>query len=193
MKIAVMGSHGTGKTTLLLEMASYIRRTMPGLDVRLMDECARECPLPINEKATERSQRWIFARQIIREIELDAGSAGRHVLLCDRTVLDSFAYSELRGFSPWVVSSLPLALEWFREPRFRYHRVYFLRPGFAPAADGVRSTDPEYQAAIDRILCRWISEYKLRVIEATPAQALLDFCDWFEMAAEDNSVEMDGR
>ena len=177
MKIAVMGSHGTGKSTLVYQMTDQAKQRFRGLDIRVLLEVARECPFPINEEGTEAAQRWIFGRQVVREVELGSG----HLLVCDRTVLDSLAYSEYRGFSRWVASALPLSVEWFRE---RYHRVYFLRPAFAPAADGFRSTDPKFQSAIDAILLKWIDRYKLRVIEATPAQALIDFLDWFEMEGE---------
>ncbi len=54
MKIAFLGSHGVGKTTLCFDTASRIKRLDMGVD--LVKEVARACPLPINRDTTLEAQ-----------------------------------------------------------------------------------------------------------------------------------------
>ena len=79
MKIALIGSHGVGKTTLCFELAARLKRR--NIDVEIVREVARRCPLPINLDTTVGAQEWILHSQIALEIE----AAARHdVVLCDR-------------------------------------------------------------------------------------------------------------
>ena len=47
MKIAFIGTHGVGKTTLCYDLAAALKKR--DLTVELVREVARECPLPINQ------------------------------------------------------------------------------------------------------------------------------------------------
>ena len=49
-KIALIGSHGVGKTTLCYDLAARLKRR--DLEVHLVAEIARSCPLPINTETT---------------------------------------------------------------------------------------------------------------------------------------------
>ena len=66
MKIAFIGSHGVGKTTLCYDLAARLKRL--DLNVDMVKEVARECPLPINRETTLESQAWIIHSQIAEEI-----------------------------------------------------------------------------------------------------------------------------
>lgn len=158
MKIGIMGAHGTGKTTLALQMASDRKQLHPEDQVGLLTEIARSCPFAINEAATPEAQSWIFHQQIIREIEENSRNS---VLYCDRTVLDSLAYCYHAGFFGQARTLLPLALEHLDT----YDELYFLRPNGAITSDGFRSTDPNFQRSIDRILSKWVETFNLRVTE----------------------------
>ena len=54
MKIAFIGSHGVGKTTLCFELAAALKRL--DLSVDVVKEVARGCPLPINQATTVAAQ-----------------------------------------------------------------------------------------------------------------------------------------
>jgi thymidylate kinase len=82
-----VGSHGVGKTTLCFDLASQLKRLDLGVD--LVKEIARRCPLPINEQTTPDAQAWILHTQIAEEI---AAAAMYEVVVCDRSVLDNYAY-----------------------------------------------------------------------------------------------------
>lgn len=87
MKIALIGTHGVGKTTLCFDLAARLKRLDRG--VHLVTEVARDCPLPINRDTTLDAQTWILHTQCAREI---AGEASGDVVVCDRSVLDNYAY-----------------------------------------------------------------------------------------------------
>src|SRR5262245_18324003 len=94
LKIALVGTHGVGETTIAYEQAGILTRR--GKTVELLTEIARECPFPLNELGTRQAYQWIIARQVQLEIEK---SPRADVLVCDRSVLDNFAYY-LRRFGP---------------------------------------------------------------------------------------------
>ena len=87
MKIAFIGSHGVGKTTLCFDLASRLKRLDRSVDI--VKEVARECPLPINESTTLEAQAWILHTQIAQEL---ASAARNEDVICDRSVLDNYAY-----------------------------------------------------------------------------------------------------
>jgi Molybdopterin guanine dinucleotide synthesis protein B. len=87
LKVAFVGTHGVGKTTLCYDLASQLKRL--DLGVEIVKEVARRCPLPINEETTPDAQAWILHTQIAEEI---AAAAAYEVVICDRSVLDNYAY-----------------------------------------------------------------------------------------------------
>ena len=107
LKLAFVGSHGVGKTTLCFDLASQLKRLDLGVD--LVKEVARRCPLPINEETTLDAQAWILHTQIAEEM---AAAAAYEVVVCDRSVLDNYAYLVARvGRRPELD---PLVGNWIR-------------------------------------------------------------------------------
>ncbi len=155
MKTGIMGTHGTGKTTYALRLAANLKHLQPGNQIGILGEVVRSCPFLVNQDATEEAQRWIFHEQFVREIE---ESSRNETLICDRTVLDSLAYSQRAGFHDLVGEAMPLALRWMKT----YDELYFLQPDTDPPADdGFRDTDRAFQMEIDRILAGWVIDYKI--------------------------------
>ncbi|HBW74180.1 MAG: Thymidylate kinase-like protein [Candidatus Magasanikbacteria bacterium GW2011_GWA2_45_39] len=87
MKIALIGTHSTGKTTILTRLYAHLQER--GFKVCIVPEMARLCPYPINEKSTIESQEWILNAHI--EAEAEAGKM-YNIVLCDRATIDNFAY-----------------------------------------------------------------------------------------------------
>ena len=84
MKIAFIGTHGIGKTTLAYELCNELKKQH--LDVGFIDEIARRCPFPINEGTSLEAQTWILATTIGRELELNKIYPN---IICDRSVSTS--------------------------------------------------------------------------------------------------------
>jgi len=112
MKIGFMGTHGTGKTTRARAMAAQLKAKDPAKRLTLLSDVARSCPLPVNEKTSDLARRWIFHRQMTREVECVAQN---DIVVCDRTILD-MAYARRAGFD-FVEIYLPVALRGWRPIR----------------------------------------------------------------------------
>jgi len=144
-KVALVGTHGVNKTTIAYELAGVLKRK--GRTVELLTEIARECPFPLNESATREAYQWIIARQMQLELEK---APRADVLVCDRSVLDNFAYYVRRyGCKGEEAEALgAYCRSWMRT----YDLLLRLPITQALASDGFRSTDEQFQREID-LLC----------------------------------------
>lgn len=89
-KVAIVGSHGSGKTTLGYELVSALKKE--SISVVLTNEVARNSPyLSANERTIE-MQVDLFGKQIAEEMERCRNA---ELLICDRSLLDIVMYSKL--------------------------------------------------------------------------------------------------
>ena len=141
VKIAFIGTHGVGKTTLCYDLGAILKKR--GLHVDLVKEVARLSPLPINRKTSLEAQMWILTTQIAEEIR----SAAHHeVVVCDRSVLDNYAYLVFAaGKQRWLE---PLVNRWMRS----YDLLFKVPISGAASADGVRDTDEFFMRQIDKLV-----------------------------------------
>ena len=109
MKIAYTGSHGTGKSTAVFNRAYEEKMNNPNKSVEILHENAARAPKGLyNKKGTAESQLWIFTNQMRTEIEL---MSFYDIVICDRTVFDSIAYTFYLGFTDLGKKMYELALE----------------------------------------------------------------------------------
>src|SRR5690349_3529744 len=143
-KVALVGTHGVGKTTVAYELGGAIKRR--GRTVELLTEIARECPFALNDQASRNAHQWIIARQVQLEIEKRPRA---EVLICDRSVLDNYAYyARLYGTTGAEAEAL---LAYCRAWMTTYDLLVRL-PATAPLTnDGFRSTDVSFQHEIERL------------------------------------------
>jgi nicotinamide riboside kinase len=180
MKIGIMGAHGCGKTTLARELADFYKD-----DCLLLSEGARECPFPINQGMSLKSQRWLLARQI--SMEHYAG-CDRHII-CDRTVMDPIVYATWmmevtnnKEFVKFLASAVPFALDWFRT---EYDLVVWCRPdGREISDDGFRDLDPDFQRRIDDIFGRMLNGWELDWVCPAAIRTSLIECEKEKLADE---------
>jgi predicted ATPase len=141
LKIAFLGTHGVGKTTLCFDLASRLKRL--DLSVDIVKEVARSCPLPINQDTTLDAQAWILHTQIAQEI---AASTQFEAVICDRSVLDNYAYLVHRiGRRPEYDA---LVKRWV-ESYSGLFKVPILQP---PSFDGTRAVSGTFQREIDDVI-----------------------------------------
>jgi nicotinamide riboside kinase len=151
MKVAFIGTHGVGKTTLCYDLASLLKRH--DVNVDMVKEVARLSPLPINRKTSLEAQTWILMTQVAEEIR----SASQHaVVVCDRSVLDNYAYLAL-------ACGREKSIERFVDYWMRTYDVLFKVPlSEEPvSADGVRDTDAFFMRSIDQLVDRLLKEKKI--------------------------------
>lgn len=154
MKIAFLGSHGVGKTTLCFDLAAQLKRR--GVNVDMVKEVARASPLPVNRKTSREAQLWILNTQVAEEIRASAHS---DVVVCDRAALDNYAYF-------FLACGRDLAVEKFVEMWMKTYDLLIRVPVLAEApADGFRDTDTVFVHEIDR---------RVSLLLATSRQSFLD-------------------
>jgi nicotinamide riboside kinase len=141
VKIAFIGTHGVGKTTLCYDLGAILKKR--GLHVDIVKEVARLSPLPINRQTSLEAQMWILSTQIAEEIR----SAAHHqVVICDRSVLDNYAYLVFAaGKQRWLE---PLVNRWMRT----YDLLFKVPISGTASADGIRDTDEFFMRQIDRLV-----------------------------------------
>lgn len=149
LKLALIGTHGVGKTTLAYEICSLLKKA--DYNVELVTEVARRSPFPVNEATTLESQLWILHTQIAAE--LDAGSRAPHVI-CDRSVLDNYCYL-LNKFGRQM--QLEAWISWWMESYSLLVAVPPLADGIPP--DGFRSENLEFQQRIHDLLQCTLDEH----------------------------------
>jgi thymidylate kinase len=151
MKLAFIGTHGVGKTTLCYDLASALKRQ--GLNIDMVKEVARLSPLPINRKTSLEAQLWILASQVAEEIR---SSAHHEVVICDRSVLDNYAYMTF-------ACGRQKPIERFVDYWMKSYDLLFKVPiSGRAAADGVRDTDEFFMRAIDQLVDTLLNEKKIR-------------------------------
>ncbi|HNV03900.1 MAG TPA: AAA family ATPase [Vicinamibacterales bacterium] len=150
MKLAFIGTHGTGKTTLCYDLTAGLKRQ--GLNADMVKEVARLSPLPINRKTSLDAQTWILMTQVAEEIR----SASAHdVVVCDRSVLDNYAYLVF-------ACGRQRAIERFVDHWMRTYSVLVKVPMLVPAVeDGVRDTDEFFVRSIDRLVDALLEEKRI--------------------------------
>ncbi len=156
MKIALIGTHGVGKTTLCYDIAARLKRR--GVDLDLVREVARRCPLPINEVTTAQAQSWILHTQMAEEL----AAATHDLVVCDRSALDNYCYMvHATGRQPvWerVVDA------WMPTYDLLVRVPLWSRPSF----DGTRAVDPRFQQQIDLVLEKLLGERDLAPLRLAP-------------------------
>lgn len=150
MKIAFIGSHGVGKTTLCFDLASRLKRL--DLSVDIVKEVARSCPLPINQDTTVEAQAWILHTQIAEEI---AAGTQYEAVICDRSVLDNYAYMVARVGRRREYDAL--VREWVKT----YDGLFKVPVLQAPSFDGTRDLSLPFQMEIDDVLDRLVDVFKV--------------------------------
>ena len=157
LKLAFVGTHGVGKTTLCFDLALQLKRL--DLGVEIVKEVARRCPLPINEETTLDAQAWILHTQIAEELE---AAARYEAVICDRSVLDNYAYLVARVGRRADLDQL--VASWIQG----YNALFKVPILEAPSFDGMRAVSRSFQAEIDATIDRLIGEFGVNVQPLDP-------------------------
>jgi len=152
MKIAFIGTHGTGKTTLAHETVMMLKKK--GIDAGMVTEVARQCPFPIREETTKKSQIWIILNQIIKELEAEEKY---EVVVSDRSVLDGYCYLVRKFGRMKVIEDL------VKEHLTTYDTLIRvpIEEGFLKE-DRARSANKKFQEEVDNQFDRMIDILKVK-------------------------------
>jgi hypothetical protein len=156
-KIAFIGTHGVGKTTLCFELAARLKRLDRRVD--MVKEVARSCPLPLNRDTTVDAQSWILHTQVAREIET---AQDQDFLVCDRSVLDNYAYLVAKFGRRTALDAM--VGEWLRS----YSLLVWVPVIEMPRFDGVRDTDLTYQRQIQEVIAGLLGAFGAQSLPLDP-------------------------
>lgn len=161
-----MGSHDTGKTTLVFTICSKLKTRHYNVDY--VAEVARHIPaaLSLNEGTNFDAQYWILNKQINDEIL--AKFRGANMIVTDRTVVDNYAYayraarSHVKQISEENLEVMKAkCLHWVKTYDFLF---YVAIPDKKMEDDGFRATDKDFQFEIDEYIKQIIKDWNLTVV-----------------------------
>jgi len=158
LKIAYTGTQGTGKTTSVFETARITKLNYPNKSITVFHDNAARAPKGLyNKKGTEESQLWIFTNQMKTEIEL---SNIYDIVICDRTVFDSIAYTIWMGFINLADKMFNLAMYHLNS----YDEIYFKQiktNDWLVDCEHRDTKDLEYRQNIEHFLMRLYEKSKI--------------------------------
>ena len=162
IKIGILGTHNSGKTTLGHTIMSYLKEHH--VIVGWVSEIVRDCPFPVNERASFHAQLWILNSQINKEIEEQTRN---NVVVTDRTVIDNFAYARRASILNKEYRKNIKVLEMICKNWVdTYDFLFFTQRTKSPIEnDNFRSTDLKFQIEIDQMIRRIIRDWEIRTIE----------------------------
>lgn len=169
MKIIILGSHGTGKTTLSRQLYNCLRqkheakkgekRKLGEVKWTFLPEAPKQASLvgfgieKKNKKTSLESEWWIIAKQL--EMELLTPEPW----LADKCLIDLLAYAyylfpEEKDFLKVIHKIV--------KHNVGYDLVFYLPSGEFPIEDdGWRSLDPVFQKKIDEMILKIMSDMKI--------------------------------
>ncbi|NGX56278.1 MAG: hypothetical protein K1060chlam5_00516 [Candidatus Anoxychlamydiales bacterium] len=142
-RIAIFGTHGAAKTTLVYKLASFFK--MNDKNVTVIHETARQSPFPINTDVVYQTTLFVVTSQLQKELKAEA--EGFEIAISDRTPSDAFIYLNHLERDNHLTQSLEVfCMEWIK----KYDVLIYLEPseGFKLTEDGVRASNIDYQKAI---------------------------------------------
>jgi nicotinamide riboside kinase len=160
VKIGITGTHSTGKTTLLHALRS--EPEFHGFEV--CDEVTRwvkSLGVNINEAGSDLSQELVMMKHVYNLYMFED-------MLTDRTVLDGLVYTRALHMSKKVSDkTMKDVHNTFAKCIGEYDFLFYITPEFDIADDGVRSTNKEWQIAVEQIFEDSISAFNIPVIRIT--------------------------
>jgi thymidylate kinase len=160
-KIAVIGTHGVGKSTLAYALTTFAKEK--GFNALCINEVVRDCPFPINEGQTINAGYWTIVSQMQRELQ--AIHSKYSWIICDRSAFDPIMYLKGHHFLDYKFSALErFAEDWLRT----YDHLIFVQLSDHAKLehDGIRNVDAEFQALVNKYFEDYVysSPYKDKIL-----------------------------
>lgn len=157
MRIAITGTQGTGKTTLLKELQKIEPYKSQYTFVTELTRKLHEKGYPINEQGTDEVQR-ILAEQCVEASLIPNSIADRCVL--DNIVFTTFLFNEGKVNQ----ETMDDAIEKFEANISNFDIIFYVRPEFDLVDDGVRTTSTETRDKIYALFEHYIDKYQIPVV-----------------------------
>ena len=158
--VALIGSHGTGKTTL----ANALERSLGAF--RPPGSWTRTCKSlfgALNKQVVDVTQLMITFGNLATLL-----SSSRPLVVAERLVLDNLAYSMLsENITAVTLEAHRTILRNLVDPSFGYRILWVFMPiEFEMERDGVRLEDTDYRLAIERLILSLGTEFGIEWVVA---------------------------
>ncbi len=157
-KFALIGTSCVGKTTLLLELEQVLQKTYHDKKIVVVQEAARYYfeKRKVNNPFSYISQSNI--QSLVKKFEQNAQLQEPDMIICDRSVVDSIAYSQAKGTRKDVEKLYDKARKWL----VTYDHFFLLDPaGIAYQTDEVRKESAETREAFHQSFLSLLEELML--------------------------------
>lgn len=160
-KIALVGSHGTGKSTLLTALSE--RLVCDGLSVTILEEIPRSICNRVGSNSYFQRSHNSCVRQLMllfaQVVEENTNTSTADYFLTDRSVVDHWVYTRLLFQKDIENHELDKLLpHWIFKYLATYNLVLHLPVEFGPANDGVREDDFEFQTHVGDSILQFLQE-----------------------------------
>jgi len=176
MKIAIVGTHGSGKSTII--SAVYSRLKKKNISIFIAPEVARSSLFLAAKEKVPKMQMDLFGRQISNEM---TNSRNCDILLCDRSLFDILMYTKIffkDDEAKMYVESMTKFCEHYAKS---YHHIFLTSKFFSPriAKDDIRPKDEMLQKKAHIELKRILNEFSVEysILGSSPED---EISDWIE-------------
>ena len=164
MKIALTGAHGVGKSTLANFLMEQIKKksiyacVTPEVPRLICDEMKNKEYFRRSNNSLLKQSLILFGQLVLEEESIENTA----VKICDRTIIDHWAYS-LNLFSNDIhKEELSKMYEFFISKHcLTYDKIFYIPNEIKPIDDGVRESDINFQEEIDRAIVSLMDKFKL--------------------------------
>lgn len=146
MNIAIVGTHCTGKTTLINK---FVEQYPEWKKITSPTRGAVNFGLKINEEGDSLSQLYMISSDMKTFVE-SGGLRKESNLIFDRCFLDTYIYTvdmEMKEQCKRIISQI--CYEYWSLMKNYFDFIFWVRPEFEIVGDGVRSIDIDFQKRID--------------------------------------------
>jgi nicotinamide riboside kinase len=177
MKIAIVGAHGSGKSTIISSVYSRLKKN--NSRVFVAPEVARSSLFLAAGEKTPKMQMDLFGRQISSEM---SNSRNCDILLCDRSLFDILMYTRLFFKSDEEAISYSKSMSLFCENySSSYDHVFLTSKLYSPSAvkDDIRPEDENLQREASKELKNILNEFSVNytVLGTNPEECIVDWID----------------
>ena len=190
-KIAISGSHSTGKSTVINSL-----KEIPSITARFVfkGEILRDIKkmgININEYGTDDTQRLVMSKFL-------EYSTIRNSIL-DRCALDGLVYTAYL-FEKGQVKKSTLKIAEAIFENVKYDIYFYIAPEFEMVPDGTRSENAEFRTRVAELFEEYMEVYKITPIRLTGDvaqrvmifnQTLEAYDKWIDSVVEDNTTFTD--
>lgn len=163
-KIALVGAHGTGKTTLVNFITERLKER--GIYVENTPEVPRKlCDLAKDPSFLRRGKNSILKQALILQAQVQVeiqkmSQPWTELLICDRAILDHWAYFAYLFGNTLKKENLFTLYEYFVSEYSRtYDKLFYIPIEFPPQDDGIRESDEVFQHCIDMTIIQILSKF----------------------------------